>query len=195
VGQGAVPIQALERGLIGAHKGESQDLCFVQDGGYARFVEQRAADRIRPGKILDAEGRQLATHPGIHRFTLGQRKGLGVAAGRPVFVARIDAAAGNVIVDDEAAILVRRVVVAEPVLAAGVHLPAQALVQVRYRHAAVPAVLQQTHGGALEIVFDRPVRAPSPGQFAVAYEGDQVVAGGIISDVTSIAPDPASVSN
>jgi tRNA-uridine 2-sulfurtransferase len=188
--------EALARGLVGAHKGESQDLCFVQDGGYVRFVEDRGRARLRPGRILDADGRELGAHEGIHRFTLGQRKGLGVAAGRPVFVSRIDADSGDVVVDDEAAILVHRIVVADPVVAVGVSLPVQALVQVRYRHAGAPATLSRAEDGALVVSFERPVRAASPGQFAVAYMDDEVVAGGIISSVGGgpIALDPGSVS-
>jgi tRNA-specific 2-thiouridylase len=73
--------EAARRGLVGAGKGESQDLCFVPDGSYARFVEERAGDRVRPGWVVDGGGRRLGRHEGIHRFTLGQRKGLGVAAG------------------------------------------------------------------------------------------------------------------
>lgn len=175
--------EALERRLVGAHKGESQDLCFVQHDGYARFVQARAGERVRTGWIVDAEGNRLARHDGIHRFTLGQRKGLGVAVGRPVFVARIDPASGDVVVDDESAILVRRVVVGEAVIAAGVVLPTEARVQVRYRHAGAPATLTQSSDGALQVTFARAVRAPSPGQFAVAYAGDEVVAGGIITQV------------
>ncbi len=175
--------EALARGLVGAHKGESQDLCFVPDGGYGRFVQQRAPDRIRRGWILDTRGRKLAAHDGIHNFTLGQRKGLGIALGRPVFVVRIDPATGNVVVDDEDAARVRTVTVEAPVIAAGVQLPARARVQVRYRDAGAEAELKLRTDGCLEVLFEEPVRAASPGQFAVAYVDDEVVAGGRIRSV------------
>ncbi|MFW5740156.1 MAG: MnmA/TRMU family protein, partial [Myxococcota bacterium] len=181
----AVRAEALTRGLVGAHKGESQDLCFVQDSGYAAFVQQRAGDRVRPGWIVDGRGKQLGRHEGVHRFTLGQRKGLGIAAGHPVYVSRIDPASGTVVVDEEAAILVEHVAVADPVLAAGVVLPMHADVQVRYRHKGVPATLSRNDRGELLVAFEQPVRAPSSGQFAVAYVNDEVVAGGIITSVAT----------
>src|SRR4051794_7560677 len=87
---------AVRRGLPGATKGESQELCFVPTGRYDAFVEQRAAGKTRPGPILDAEGRVVGTHGGVHRFTVGQRKGLGVALGTPAFVVGIDAASSSV---------------------------------------------------------------------------------------------------
>jgi tRNA-specific 2-thiouridylase len=181
--------EASARGLAGAHKGESQDLCFVQDGGYARFVQERAPERIRRGWIIDPRGRKLAAHDGIHNFTLGQRKGLGVALGRPVFVVRIEGATGNVVVDDEDASRVRVVTVDSPVIAAGVGMPTRAWVQVRYRDAGAEAELNLRPDGSLEILFERPVRAASPGQFAVAYVDDEVVAGGRIA---SVGRDPES---
>src|SRR5262249_5478435 len=87
---------ALRRGLPGATKGESQELCFVPSARYAAFVEQRAVGRTRPGPSLDAGGRVVGTHAGIHRFTVGQRKGLGVALGSPAFVVDIDAESSSV---------------------------------------------------------------------------------------------------
>src|SRR5262249_2269105 len=92
-----VRAEAALRALPGAMKGESQELCFVGagKGAYAAFVESRAArSRVRPGKIVDADGRTVGAHEGVHRFTVGQRKGIGVALGAPAFVTRIDAASG-----------------------------------------------------------------------------------------------------
>src|SRR5262249_45476721 len=84
--------EARARGLPGADKGESQELCFVPQGHYAEFVAARAGDRVRPGPIVDDGGRVVSTHAGIHAFTIGQRKGLGVALGKPAFVVGLDAA-------------------------------------------------------------------------------------------------------
>lgn len=175
--------EALRRGLVGAAKGESQDLCIVPDGDYASFVEAHAKTPIRPGEIVDRQGRVLGSHAGVHRFTIGQRKGLGIAVGRPVFVTRIDAASGQVVVDDDAGLMAREVVIQHAALAEGVSLPASAVVRIRYRHEGARAQLEREGHGGLRICFDAPVRAASVGQVAVAYEGDQVLGGGVIDAV------------
>lgn len=97
--------EALALGLHGATKGESQELCFVPTGRYDAFVEARAGDRIRPGPILDASGHEVGRHGGVHRFTIGQRKGLGVALGEPAFVVGIDAAGGAVRLGDRKSVV------------------------------------------------------------------------------------------
>ncbi|PWG74305.1 tRNA 2-thiouridine(34) synthase MnmA, partial [Enterococcus hirae] len=86
---GEVRAEAVARELPGADKGESQELCFVASGDYAAFVEERAQDRVRPGPIVDETGRRLGDHEGIHRYTVGQRRGLGIALGKPAFVTQI----------------------------------------------------------------------------------------------------------
>jgi len=177
-----VRAEALARGLVGAAKGESQDLCIVPDGDYASFVQQRAGSAIRPGNIVDRQGAVLGRHDGVHGFTIGQRKGLGIAVGRPVFVTRIDAATATVVVDDEAGLVARTVLVPDPVVGPGIELPMEAVVQIRYRHAGCAARLSW-EGRALRIDFHEPVRAASPGQVAVAYLGDVVVAGGVMQEV------------
>ena len=98
-----VRAEAITRGLPGAHKGESVELCFVGGGAhaYASFVEERADGRTRPGAIVDGEGREVGRHAGVHRFTVGQRKGIGVAIGKPAFVTAIDADTGTVHLGDE----------------------------------------------------------------------------------------------
>jgi tRNA-specific 2-thiouridylase len=184
--------EALDRGLVGGSKGESQDLCIVPDGDYASFVEARAVGALRPGRIVDGQGRVLGDHPGIHRFTIGQRKGLGVAVGRPVFVTRIDPASGTVVVDDEDALWASGVIIERPVLRAGLELPLRASVQVRYRHAGAPAHLS-LDGAALHVLFDSPVRAASPGQVAVAYDGEVVIGGGVITGVQAARCEPGDL--
>ncbi len=174
--------EALRRGLAGAGKGESQDLCIVPDGDYAAFVEAHAQGRLRKGDIVDGQGRVLGQHGGVHKFTIGQRKGLGIAAGRPLFVARIDASRAEVVVDDDDALMAAGVIVPAPRLASGATLPARAVVRVRYRHEGTPARLE-AEGTALRVTFDQPVRAASRGQVAVAYDGDLVIGGGVIGEV------------
>ena len=176
-----VRAEAIRRGLVGSSKGESQDLCFVPDGSYARFVAERAGERVRPGWVVDENGRRLARHEGIHHFTLGQRKGLGIAVGRAVFVTRIDAEQGLVVVQDAGAGRVTAVTIARPTLALGVELPVHAVLQVRYRDGGAAAWLDMTDDGCVRARFDEPIRCASPGQLAVAYVDDEVVLGGTIT--------------
>ncbi|HSY25182.1 MAG TPA: tRNA 2-thiouridine(34) synthase MnmA [Polyangiaceae bacterium] len=176
--------EAVSRNLPGAQKGESQELCFVGTGthAYADFVAARAGDRLRPGPIVDEHGRTVATHDGVHRFTLGQRKGLGVAVGRPAFVTRIDAAEATVHLGSDDALLSRGAALADVSLAEGVVAPFRAVVRVRYRHDGDPGEVRTGADGygSAEIRFDRPVRAVTPGQIAVFYDGDRVLGGGRI---------------
>jgi tRNA-specific 2-thiouridylase len=184
-----VRAEALTRGLPGAQKGESQELCFVGAGGgaYAQFVEARAKGRVRPGPIVDGAGRVVGEHGGVHRFTVGQRKGLGVALGHPVFVSKIDPASATVhLADAGASSLVSSAAELEDVvLAEGVELPRRARVRVRYRHDGAAAEVTGAPGGReARVSFDVPVRAATKGQIAVLYdERERVLGGGRIARV------------
>ena len=175
--------EAISHGWVSRSKSESQDLCFVGDRKYAQFVEQHVGEKLCGGWIVDAQGRQLARHRGVHNFTLGQRKGLGIAVGRPVFVCHIDPRSAQVVVGDESASMVSSVEVARPNVAPGVSFPLRARVQVRYRDKGTPATVIVGDDGAAQFVFDTPVRAATPGQFAVAYVDDEVQMGGMITRV------------
>jgi tRNA-uridine 2-sulfurtransferase len=184
-----VRAEAIARGLPGAHKGESQELCFVGAGAgaYAEFVEERAKGRVRPGPIVDAAGKVVGEHAGVHRFTVGQRKGLGVALGRPVFVSRIDADRATVHLDEEGAVALASTAAELDgvVLADGVELPRRAHVRVRYRHGGAAAEVAGA-GSWARVTFDAPVRAATKGQVAVLYDGaDRVLGGGRIARVES----------
>jgi tRNA-specific 2-thiouridylase len=177
-----VRAEAVRRAIPGATKGESQELCFVGAGAgaYAAFVEKRAGSRVRPGPIVDAEGRVVGAHEGIHRFTIGQRKGLGVALGKPAFVAGIDADTATVRLGDGEGLTSMTAEVDDVVLAPGVSLPLDARVRVRYRHEGADARIElapDRHGTAI-VRFKGPVRAVSRGQVAVFYDGDRVLGGG-----------------
>jgi tRNA-specific 2-thiouridylase len=177
--------EAVRRALPGASKGESQELCFAGSGphAYADFVAARAGDRVRAGAIVDETGRAVGVHQGVHRFTIGQRRGLGVAVGRPAFVARIDAESATVHLGGEETLRSRAADLAEVRLAEGVALPLRARVKVRYRHDGDPGVIAASPSGdpqGARVVFDAPVRAVTRGQVAVFYDGDRVLGGGRI---------------
>lgn len=175
-----VRAEATRRRLPGAEKRESQELCFVGAEGYANFVAERARGRVRPGKIVDDGGRSVGAHDGIHRFTIGQRKGLGVALGKPAFVARVDVDSATVHLGDESALLSRGATLADLSLADGVSLPASARVRVRYKHDGAAAMVFASSTGGARVLFDDPVRAVTRGQIAVLYDGDCVLGGGRI---------------
>ena len=178
-----VRAEAVRRGVPGATKGESQELCFVGAGAgaYAAFVEKRAPARVRPGPIVDASGKVVGAHAGIHRFTIGQRKGLGVALGKPAFVTSIDPETATVRLGEGEGLESIAAEVDDVVLAPGVALPFDARVRVRYRHEGAEGRVElAAHGsGSTAIVrFTKPVRAVSRGQVAVFYDGDRVLGGG-----------------
>ncbi|MFZ9887693.1 MAG: tRNA 2-thiouridine(34) synthase MnmA [Myxococcota bacterium] len=173
--------EARRRNLPRADKGESQELCFVPTGDYASFVESRAGDRVRPGPIVDSTGRVLGEHGGVHRFTIGQRRGLGVALGKPAFVTAIDPSRQAVVVGDE--VLAREAFVVAGAWSDDVVFPLRAHIKVRSHHAAQAALVEErVEDGRVgwRVRFDEPARAVAPGQVAVAYAGDRVLGGATI---------------
>ncbi len=180
-----VRAEAVTRALPGATKGESQELCFVGagKGAYVDFVQKRADQaRIRPGAIVDDLGRVVGDHEGVHRFTVGQRKGLGVALGTPAFVTRIDATSGDVHLGPEDRLLAGGAELDDLVLARDVALPLRARVRIRYRHEGVLGHVVAAAGERRASVrFDAPARAVTEGQIAVLYDGDRVLGGGRIA--------------
>jgi tRNA-specific 2-thiouridylase len=191
-----VRAEAVVRKLPGAGKGESQELCFVGAGphAYADFVARRAGERLRPGPIVDEEGRTVGEHQGVHRFTIGQRKGLGVATGRPVFVNRIDRESGAVHLGSEGSLYTDEIALEDVVLAEKVSLPVRAEVRVRYRHQGDRAWVTPTGTAGAIARFDSPIRAATPGQVAVFYEGDRVLGGARIKGADGGSQGYASAS-
>jgi len=180
----AVRAEAVARSLPGAAKGESQELCFVgsKPHAYAAFVEARAGGKVRPGAIVDAAGRVVGQHAGIHHFTVGQRKGLGVASGSPAYVTGIEASTGEVRLGDADALAASAAWVENAVLAAGLRLPRRARIRVRYRHEGVAGeICEGERDGAVVARFDEPVRAITKGQVAVFYDEGRVLGGGTIA--------------
>lgn len=176
--------RARRLGFATAEKPESQEVCFAPDGDYAGFVE-----RIRPhslpggGEVVDGADRVVGRHGGIHRFTVGQRRGLGLSAARPLYVTGLDAARNRVRVGGVEALLARGARLERVSWIAGSPppRPVRASVRVRYRHPGAPAEVHPEGPGRARVVFDSPVRAVAPGQAAVFYDGDAVLGGGWIS--------------
>jgi tRNA-specific 2-thiouridylase len=173
---------ARERGLPVAEKPESQEICFVADGDYAAFVARRAGPADRSGPIVDPDGRELGRHAGVHRFTVGQRRGLGLNASRPLYVLAVQPVSNTVVVGEPQALLGRRLV-ARDVNWLSVPEPRQEIragVRIRYRHAEAAAVIRPLPGGRAEVVFDEDQRAITPGQAAVFYDRELCLGGGWI---------------
>ncbi len=172
---------AREHGLLVADKADSHEICFVPDGDYAGFVERRLPDAPRDGTVVDAAGRVLGRHGGVHRFTVGQRKGLGVSSPAPLYVTAIDAASSTVTVGPRAA-LERTALTAGGVnWIAGPPRPGHRITaQIRHHHPPAPARVWPRDGAALRLEFDDPQPAIAPGQAVVIYDGDVVLGGGWI---------------
>jgi tRNA-specific 2-thiouridylase len=179
---------ARRHGLYVAGKPESQEICFVPDGDYAGFIDRyleaegREGERPARGEIVDTEGRVVGEHEGVHRFTVGQRRGLGVSRPLPLYVVRVEAEENRVVVGHDEELLTSEFEVA------GVNWvafdepgePFTADVRVRYRHTEAPATITPLGQGRARVRFDDPQRAVTPGQATVFYRGEEVVGGGWI---------------
>ncbi len=175
---------ARSRNLPVAEKPESRDICFVPDGDYAGFIERRdAGARDAAGVFVDAGGRELGQHGGVHRFTVGQRKGLGLSAPAPLYVLSLDAAGQRVMVGPRSALERSSLEASGVSWIAGAPPPGprRALTQIRYQHAAAPGIVTPLADGGARVEFDTPQPAVAPGQAAVFYDGDEVIGGGWIA--------------
>jgi tRNA-specific 2-thiouridylase len=175
---------AADFGLAVANKPESQDICFVPFKRYTEFIELYAPEVLQPGPIVDGEGKVLGEHRGVALHTVGQRRGLGIATGEPVFVTGIEASSNTVVVGGAADLLKSACELDEVNWIAG-DLPAEpirALGKARYRSTEVPCTVTRGEDGArLRVQFDEPQRALTPGQALVLYQGEYVIGGGTIS--------------
>lgn len=172
---------AEKNGFINANKPDSQDICFVPDGDYASVIEKYTGRICMPGNFVDTEGNIMGRHKGIIHYTLGQRKGLGIAAGKPVYVCEIRPQTREVVLGNPEDLMSRDVYVSDFNWISG-NAPGgmiRCTVKVRYRQSEQPAVLS-VEGDIVHIVFDQPQRAITPGQAAVVYDGDVVLGGGTI---------------
>jgi tRNA-specific 2-thiouridylase len=175
--------QALRLGLRVAQKSESQEICFIPGDDYRKFVEIRSGEEIsKPGEILNRQGKVLGFHRGLYGYTIGQRRGLGIAGPHPYYVLELDKAGNRVIAGT------REELMAKGLVAAGVNWisfpqlerEVEARVQIRYRHPGAPAILSPLEGRRVRVDFRIPQRSVTPGQAAVFYQDEEVLGGGWI---------------
>jgi len=182
---------AAEMGLPVAGKSDSQEICFVPSGDYAQFVELYLRERGTPlesarGEVVSTSGERLGEHAGVHHYTVGQRKGLGVAAGRPLYVIALEPGSQRVVVGGGEELLRRRFVARDVNWIAFERLDGPVRVEAKIRHRFVPAaatVRPAEEPGRVEVEFDAPQRAVTPGQAVVFYQGDLVAGGAWIEEV------------
>ncbi len=176
---------AQERGFVNSQKADSQDICFVPDGNYERFIEEYLGQSLPTGNFVLEDGTVLGRHKGIIYYTIGQRKGLGIAAAQPLYVKEIRPATNEVVLSAHEAIfsseLIARnfnwVSIAQP------NETIRAQAKVRYRHEAQPCSVRVQEDGSVRVTFDEPQRAITKGQAVVVYDGDLILGGGDITDV------------
>jgi tRNA-specific 2-thiouridylase len=171
-------------GLRVAEKPESQDICFIPDGDYARFIERRLSpEQVKTGEIVDQEGNVLGVHDGIHRFTVGQRRGLGVGGlAEPRYVTHIDARSGRVTIGPKNQLNSRGFIATSVNWTEEAPRTEQPMtVKIRYRHPALPARVVPQPEGKAQVWFEHASPAVTPGQAAVFYEGERVLGGGWIA--------------
>lgn len=185
-----VRTMARARALPAADRPESQDVCFLRDNDYRRFLAERLPGAIRPGPIYDLHGRQLGEHRGLPFYTVGQREGLGISGPRPLYVKSLDLA-GNALVVGFAEELGRDgLIAAEMSYVSEQELPGASAVEakIRYRARPVPARVWPLTGRRARVLFQSPLRDITPGQAVVLYRGDWLLGGGIISQAIDRVP-------
>ena len=176
---------AQEQGFLNARKRDSQDICFIPDGDYVEFMKRYTGKNYPSGDFLDLDGKVVGKHSGAFAYTLGQRKGLGIALGKPAYVCRKDMEANTVTVGPNEALFSTTLLATNwnwlpfPALTAPIRVTAKA----RYRHTAQPATVYPEEDGTARVVFDEPQRAITPGQAVVLYDGNMVVGAGTIREV------------
>lgn len=185
---------AEEEDLPVAHKPDSQDICFVPDGDYCAFLHREVPDRIPgSGRFVTADGTCIGRHRGIIHYTIGQRRGLGLSIGKPAFVTEIRPASNEVVIGGSEDIMSRQLICRDPCFMGMEDLrePRRCRAKIRYAHAGEDCVIEWLGGSCIEnaaggeggrilVTFERPVRAVTPGQAVVFYDGEYVLGGGII---------------
>lgn len=170
-------------GLPVASKPDSQDICFVPDNDHAAAIERMVGERIQPpGNFVTAAGEILGQHKGIHHYTVGQRKGLGLAMGHPVFVTQIRPETNEVVIGEAEDVFTDTLVCGDLNFMAveDITEPVEVLAKIRYSHAGAPCVIRRMQDGRVGCAFREPVRAVTPGQAVVFYQEDHILGGGTI---------------
>ena len=176
---------AEQQGFLNARKRDSQDICFIPDGDFAAFIKEYTGKMYPSGNFLDLNGNVVGCHCGAFAYTLGQRKGLGIALGEPVYVCAKDMQANTVTVGPNEALFANTLLAKDwnwlpfPALTEPLRVKAKA----RYRHTEQDATVYPEENGCARVVFDQPQRAITPGQAVVLYDGDMVVGSGTITQV------------
>ena len=175
---------AEKHGFVNARKHDSQDICFVPDGDYAKFIEQYTGRKSIPGDFVDTEGNILGKHKGIIHYTLGQRRGLGIPAASRLYVCDISPKTNQVVLGNNEDLFHSELTATKVNLISCESLkePMRLKAKIRYRHPEQEAVAWQTEDGVLHVRFDKPQRAITRGQAVVLYDGDIVVGGGVIEN-------------
>lgn len=174
---------AEEQGFYNADKPDSQDICFVPDGDYAKIIELRTGKKAEPGNFIDKDGHILGRHSGIIRYTIGQHRGLGLSLSQKYFVCEIRPEDNTVVLGASEDLFHRGVKVRDMHWIAG-SAPGESFrckAKLRYRHPEQPVSVTVLDNGEVRLLFDEPQRAPTPGQYAVLYDGDIVLGGGVIA--------------
>lgn len=173
---------AKEIGLSVATKPDSQEICFISDNDYGRFLSENSTNKIIPGKFVDTNGKVLGTHKGIVHYTVGQRKGLGIAFGKPMFVVALDAENNRVILGEDSEVFADTLTASDLnfISMEGPYDGMRVSAKIRYSAKEAPATIWLMGEKQIRVVFDTPQRAITPGQSVVFYDGDVVVGGGTI---------------
>jgi len=176
-------------GLPNQNKPDSVEICFVPDRNYARVVRARRPDGFVRGEVVDQDGRVIGHHDGLGHYTVGQRRGLGIAAGRPIYVTRLDVLNNRVVMGDSQA-LTSPGLIAERAsfLVDGLGATFRAQIKIRYLHSAVDATVRRLEGDRIAVMFDEPQRAVTPGQAAVFYDREVVLGGAWIASAMDGIP-------
>ena len=173
---------ARKQGFCNAERSDSQDICFIPDGDYVSFIEKHTGAQFPQGNFVDLNGNILGRHQGLIRYTVGQRKGLGIAFGKPTYVCAKNAADNTVILGENSDLFCRTLTAHSVNLIAveSISAPIRVQAKVRYSAKAAAATVEQIDADRLRLVFDEPQRAISTGQSVVLYDGNYVIGGGII---------------
>ena len=183
---------ALRMGLPVAQRIESQEICFIPDKVYASFLQERIPQAFQPGPIVDTKGRLIGQHKGVARYTIGQRRGMGIAASHPLYVIKIQHNENRIVVGPNEKLYHRNFLASKIHLVSSENItqPLTVKAKIRYKHKEAKAIVKPVEKNRARVKFGKPQRAITPGQSVVFYDGDVVVGGGIIEETDVKALEP-----